>query len=61
MSAEPSVLCGFPSRIANLGFSEAVERSEPIRQGVNTFRGHITYKAVAESQGREDRDLRALL
>ncbi|MCC6537448.1 MAG: alanine dehydrogenase [Bryobacterales bacterium] len=48
-------------QIANLGFSEAVERSEPIRQGVNTFRGHITYKAVAESQGREDRDLRALL
>ena len=48
-------------QIAGLGFNEAVERSEPIRQGVNTYRGHITYRAVAESQGREGRDLRALL
>jgi alanine dehydrogenase len=48
-------------QIANLGFAQAVERSEPIRQGVNTFAGHITYQAVAESQGRPFHDLRALV
>jgi alanine dehydrogenase len=47
--------------IANRGFAQAVELSEPIYQGVNTYRGHITYKAVAESQGRTFQDLRAVL
>ncbi len=48
-------------QIANLGFAEAVSRSEPIRQGVNTYGGHITYQAVAESQNRPHMDLRAVL
>ena len=48
-------------QIANRGFTRAVEQSEAIRQGVNTFGGHITYQAVAESQNREYRELRALL
>lgn len=47
-------------QIANLGFAAAVERSEPIRQGVNTYRGHITYKAVAESQNRPFTELKAI-
>ena len=48
-------------QIANRGFAEAVERSEPIRQGVNTYAGHIIYQAVAESQNRVHKDLRTLL
>ncbi len=48
-------------QIANLGFADAVTRSEPIRQGVNTYGGHITYQAVAESQKRPFRELRAVL
>ena len=39
----------------------AVEKSEPIRQGVNTFGRHITYQAVAESQKRLFMDLRAVI
>jgi len=30
-------------------------------KGLNTFNGHITYAAVAESQDREFRDPRELL
>ena len=48
-------------QIANRGFAEAVDRSEPIRQGVNTYAGHIVYQAVAESQNRVHKDLRTLL
>ena len=33
----------------------------PLRQGVNTYAGHITYRAVAESQGRPYVDLDDLL
>jgi alanine dehydrogenase len=45
-------------QIANLGIGTACERSDAIRQGVNTCNGHITYEAVAESQGRPYRELR---
>jgi len=48
-------------QIANLGFAEAVQRYEPIRQGVNTYGGHLTYAAVADSQKRPFRELRAVL
>ena len=48
-------------QLAGRGFALAVDRSDAIRQGVNTYRGHITYQAVAESQGRPYKDLRAIL
>jgi len=38
-------------QIAKLGFAEAVERSEPIRQGVNTYHGHITYRPWPSRRG----------
>lgn len=47
-------------QIASLGFTAAIERSEPIRQGVNTYRGHITYNGVAESQSRPYTELRSI-
>ena len=47
--------------IANHGFEGAVTRSEAIYQGVNVHAGHITYPAVAESQGRPWKELRELI
>jgi alanine dehydrogenase len=35
--------------LANRGIKGA---SNAIREGVNTYEGHIVYKAVAESQGK---------
>jgi len=36
-------------RLANLGFLEAARRDPALAKGVNTYRGHITYEAVAET------------
>ena len=47
--------------IATKGFARAVEASQGLRDGVNTYAGHITCPPVAESQGRESKDLTDLL
>jgi alanine dehydrogenase len=47
--------------LANRGLAGACAENPAIREGVNTFDGHITYPGVAESQGREWRDLRTFL
>ena len=39
--------------LANHGLEGACERHASLREGVNTYRGHVTYKGVGESQGRE--------
>ena len=39
-------------QLANSGLEEACKQSQAIREGVNTYQGHITYPAVGESQGR---------
>jgi alanine dehydrogenase len=38
--------------LANYGVEKACARHAGLMAGVNTYRGHVTYKAVAESQGR---------
>src|SRR3954451_18126845 len=43
--------------LANYGLEGACERHAALREGVNTYNGFITYKGVAESQGREWRPL----
>jgi alanine dehydrogenase len=48
-------------RLANQGFALAVDQSDALRQGVNTYGGHITYQAVAQSQHRPYQDLRVIL
>ncbi|MBC8167813.1 MAG: alanine dehydrogenase, partial [Bryobacteraceae bacterium] len=48
-------------QLANKGLSRACQESQAIREGVNTFQGHITYPAVAESQNREWKDLLSVL
>ena len=47
--------------LANKGLERACEDSEPIRQGVNTYQGAITYAAVAESQNRPWKTLSAVM
>src|SRR5437588_11414854 len=39
-------------KLASMGAKSAIKSDEGIRQGVNTYDGHVTYKAVAESQNR---------
>jgi alanine dehydrogenase len=43
-------------QLCNRGLEAACQSSNAIREGVNTYRGHITYPAVAESQGRPWKD-----
>jgi alanine dehydrogenase len=40
-------------KLAKLGATAAIKEDVGIAEGVNTFNGILTYKAVAESQGRE--------
>lgn len=39
-------------KLAQMGPGKAVQSDEGIREGVNTYNGHVTYPAVAESQKR---------
>jgi alanine dehydrogenase len=48
-------------QLAGKGLEKACEESQAIREGVNTYQGSVTYPAVAESQGREWKELGALL
>lgn len=48
-------------QIANKGLAAACSSSDAIRQGVNTYAGHITYAAVAESQNRPYKELREVI
>ncbi len=47
--------------LAQHGLEKACEMSAALYQGVNTYRGHITCQAVAESQNRPWKELRTLL
>jgi alanine dehydrogenase len=50
----------YTRRLAHLGFAQAI--ADPgLAEGVNVYQGKITYKAVAESQGREYTALQQLL
>ena len=44
-------------QLANHGLEAACERNPGLKEGVNTYNGYITYAGVAESQGRQWRDL----
>ena len=51
----------FALKIANMGVKAAVESDPHLREGVNTYDGHITCKPVADSQDRPYTDLADLL
>ncbi|HXB70067.1 MAG TPA: alanine dehydrogenase [Candidatus Acidoferrales bacterium] len=46
--------------LANFGLETACERHRALREGVNTYHGYVTYRGVAESQGRQWRELAAV-
>ncbi|MHC0552211.1 alanine dehydrogenase [Salinicoccus sp. CNSTN-B1] len=48
-------------QIANKGCSKAVEDNPTLIGGFNTYAGHVTYKAVAEAQELEYKDVTELL
>jgi alanine dehydrogenase len=51
----------FALKLANYGAVEAVKRDRHLKNGVNTYRGRVTYKAVAEDQGLEHAPIDDLL
>jgi len=51
----------FTRILANQGFERAVRDNGGLAEGVNVLDGHITYRAVAESQGRDFVDLAKLM
>jgi len=48
-------------KLAQMGPAAAIQGDSGIREGVNTFKGHVTYPAVAESQNRPAKEVTALL
>ena len=48
-------------KLAQQGVTAAVRSDDAIRQGVNTYKGAVTYPAVAESQGKKAKDVMELL
>jgi alanine dehydrogenase len=48
-----NVTMPFALKLASYGAVEAVRRDRHLKNGVNTYRGRVTYKAVAEDQGLE--------
>jgi alanine dehydrogenase len=47
--------------LANGGLEAACRRNRALAEGLNTYKGHVMCRAVAESQGREWKELRMLL
>lgn len=47
--------------LANHGFMKAVKASAALREGVNTYRGYLTYEAVAKAQKLKYTALESLL
>jgi alanine dehydrogenase len=48
-------------RLAQMGVTKAVKADNGIREGVNTYQGHVTYPAVAQSQNRSVKNVMELL
>ncbi len=47
--------------LANRGLEAACAHSPAIREGVNTYRGHVVYAGVAESQGKPWKEFSAVV
>jgi alanine dehydrogenase len=48
-------------KLAQMGPAAAIKSDAGIREGVNTFAGHVTYPAVAQSQGKASKPVAELL
>jgi alanine dehydrogenase len=47
--------------LARLGAEAAIKQNPGLAEGLNTYKGHLTYKAVADNQSREFADVKTLL
>jgi alanine dehydrogenase len=56
-----NVTLPYARKLAALGFKAAVEKDPALREGVNTYRGHITCKPVAVAVGMPAIPLDSLL
>jgi len=56
-----NVTVPFALQIANKGYKQACLENESLLKGVNTFKGHVTYKAVAEAFQYTYQDVKELL
>ena len=48
-------------KLAQRGVNAAIKSDDGIREGVNTFRGQVTYAAVAQSQGKSSKEVLSLV
>jgi alanine dehydrogenase len=48
-------------KLAQRGVNAAIKSDDGIREGVNTFRGQVTYAAVAQSQGKPSKEVMTLV
>jgi alanine dehydrogenase len=48
-------------KLAQRGVNAAIKSDDGIREGVNTFRGQVTYAAVAQSQGKPSKQVMSLV
>lgn len=46
-----NVTLPYAMELANKGFEQAVKENDSLRLGINTYKGKVTYKAVAEGVG----------
>jgi alanine dehydrogenase len=56
-----NVTLKYALKIAQLGVVEAIRRDPHLAAGVNTFRGHLTYEAVAQAQNKDFTPLASLI
>lgn len=56
-----NVTVPYALQLANKGFKLACLGNEPLRKGINTLDGYVTYKAVAEAHGLHYDDVDTLL
>ena len=48
-------------KLARLGVAQAARSAAGLAEGLNVFEGHVTYRAVADSQGLPYRPILELL
>ena len=51
----------FAAKLANKSFKDAIAADPHLKNGVNTYQGHITFQGVAESQGLPFRPIDELI
>ncbi|WP_209122093.1 alanine dehydrogenase [Alkalihalobacillus sp. BA299] len=56
-----NVTIPYAAQIANKGYRQACLDNSALLKGINTLEGYVTYKAVAEAQGREFKSAHELL